>query len=197
MIIGITGTIAAGKGTVSKYLEEVYDFKHLSVRKYLVEKLIRIENNILTEEDVTRDAMVELANKLRSKHGPDFIVKELYKQATNYPNSIIESIRTVGEVLSLREIPNSILLAVDAPLELRYERAKIRKGLTDSVTFEKFAEEEKREMESDNIGKQNLNACISLADRVIINDGSLQDLKEKVSTLLNLNKEHTNKFQKL
>jgi dephospho-CoA kinase len=197
MIIGITGTIAAGKGTVSKYLEEVHKFKHLSVRKYLIEELIRIDNDILTEEDVTRDDMVELANELRSKHGPDFIVRELYKQATNYPNSIIESIRTVGEVLALREMPDFILLAIDAPLELRYERTKTRKGLTDNITFEQFVEEEGREMESDDIGKQNLSACISLADRVITNDGSQEELKKEIDKTLKLNSEYTKEFSNL
>jgi dephospho-CoA kinase len=197
MIIGITGTMASGKGTVSKYLEAEYGFKHLSVRNYLMKELIRRENSILREEEVRRDDMVELANELRSKHGPDFIVEELYKQALNYPNSVIESIRSVGEVLALREKPDFFLLATDAPLEIRYERARERNGITDSVSFEEFIGEEKREMDSEDINKQNLRECILLANEVIINDGGIQDLKEKVSIVLNLKKEYTNEFRKI
>jgi dephospho-CoA kinase len=197
MIIGITGTMASGKGTVTKYLEAEYGFKHLSVRNYLMKELIRRENSILREEDVKRDDMVELANELRSKYGPDFIVEELYKQALNYPNTVIESIRSVGEVLALREKPDFFLLATDAPLEIRYERARERNGITDSVSFEEFIGEEKREMDSEDINKQNLRECILLANEVIINDGGIQDLKEKVSIVLNLKKEYTNEFRKI
>jgi dephospho-CoA kinase len=38
-IVGITGTIAAGKGTIAKILEEEHGFVSLSVREFLREKL--------------------------------------------------------------------------------------------------------------------------------------------------------------
>jgi dephospho-CoA kinase len=138
--------------------------------------------------------MVQLANKLRSQYGSDYIVKELYKEALNYPNTIIESIRTVGEVLSLRDKPDFFLLATDAPLEVRYERSLKRNSVTDNISFEKFIEEENREMDCNDVNKQNLRKCINLADTVIENNGSIKDLEEKIDNLLKFNLKYTREF---
>ncbi len=188
MIIGITGTMASGKGTISKYLEEKYSFKHLSVRNYLVKRLKK------QKKEINRNNMVQLANKLRSQYGSDYIVKELYKEALNYPNTIIESIRTVGEVLSLRDKPDFFLLATDAPLEVRYERSLKRNSVTDNISFEKFIEEENREMDCNDVNKQNLRKCINLADTVIENNGSIKDLEEKIDNLLKFNLKYTREY---
>lgn len=39
LIIGITGTIGAGKGTVSDYLVNKKGFKHFSVREFLIKEI--------------------------------------------------------------------------------------------------------------------------------------------------------------
>ena len=96
MIIGITGTLAAGKGTVVEYLESK-GFRHFSVRAYLIEV---IEERGLP---VNRDSMVLVANELREKNSPSFIVEELYRKASEEGGDvIIESIRAEGEITALR-----------------------------------------------------------------------------------------------
>ena len=58
LIIGITGTIGAGKGTVVDYLTSRYGFKHYSVRKYLTE-LLRYQGI-----EPNRDHFTALANDM-------------------------------------------------------------------------------------------------------------------------------------
>ena len=76
IIVGITGTNGAGKGTVVERLMNKYQFKHYSVRNYL---LSTMEKNGVNNND--RNAMRDTANKLRAEHSPSYIVEQLLNQA--------------------------------------------------------------------------------------------------------------------
>ncbi|MCS6935935.1 MAG: AAA family ATPase, partial [Chitinophagales bacterium] len=109
LIIGITGTLGAGKGTIVEYLTRKHGFAHYSVRGYLVQKLRE------QGREVNRDTMVAMANELREKNSPSFIAEELLREArASGRNCVIESIRTVGEVEALRAAGDFVLFAVDA-----------------------------------------------------------------------------------
>ena len=156
IIIGITGTLGAGKGTIVEYLVTQKGFEHYSVRAYLLEE---IRKRGLPEN---RDSMYNLANELRSIHGPSYVTDQLYKMAAlSGRNCVIESIRTPGEILSLRQKSRFFLLAVDADPAIRYDRITIRQSETDRVYRETFLENESRESASDDPNKQNLKECIS------------------------------------
>jgi dephospho-CoA kinase len=177
-IIGITGTLGAGKGTVVDYLCNHYGFAHYSVRAYLSERLKQ------EGKEVNRDSMVELANRLRAESGPDFMAAELYRLASaSGSDSVIESIRTPGEVELLRGLGNFFLLAVDADQELRYSRIVSRQSETDRIDFETFKRDEAREMESTDPNKQNLKACILQADFLLHNNGSFTDLYQQIENV--------------
>ena len=178
-IIGITGTLGAGKGTIVDYLQDKHGFKHFSVRGFLTEIINQ------RKLPLNRDTMVEVANELRAKHAPSYIVEKLYEKAKeSNTDSIIESIRTVGEIQSLRKLDGFRLLAVDAHAELRYERILERNSETDRISFETFKENEGREMTSTDINKQNLGACIAQADFKLMNDGSFDNLFVQIETSL-------------
>ena len=180
IIVGITGTLGAGKGTVVNYLVENKGFRHYSVRDFIVKE---IENRGLP---VDRDHMVDVANDLRAKNSPSYIVDELYKEAVNAAHdSIIESIRTFGEIISLRDKGKFLLIAVDADPKIRFERIKMRDSETDQISFKKFKEDEEKEMNSSDPNKQNLKRCITEADFTILNDGNLKDLYAQIESILN------------
>ncbi len=177
-IIGITGTLGAGKGTLVEFLKEK-GFVHFSARDFLVEEIQR------RKMPVNRDSMTMVANDLREKNGPAYIIEKLYSQAARKnQNSVLESIRTVGEIEALRKTGDFTLLAVDADRETRYQRVVRRDSSTDQVSFEKFKFDEEREMASDDPNKQNLSACRELADFVIINDGTKEELRKKLDAIL-------------
>jgi dephospho-CoA kinase len=179
LIIGITGTLGAGKGTIVEYLVQEKGFVHFSVRGFITEEIKR------QGLPVNRDSMVTIANAMRAAHSPSYIIDQLYNQAiiTNR-NCIIESIRTPGEVESLREKGNFVLMAVDASPEIRYQRIVIRNSETDKISYQTFLENEKREMNSDDPNKQNLYRCIEQADYILKNDNSISDLVLQVSDIL-------------
>jgi dephospho-CoA kinase len=179
IIIGITGTIGAGKGTVVEYLTKEKDFVHYSAREFLTTEVKR------RGLPVDRDSFTVVANSLRHEHGPFFIASSLYQSAIESgKNAIIESLRTPGEVSFLRDKEDFFLLAVDADIELRYERIVKRNLSTDHVTLDKFKSDEAREMTSADPSSQNLRACIDMADGLVYNQGSLQELQDSTDKTL-------------
>ncbi len=179
LIIGITGTLGAGKGTVVTYLAENKGFAHYSVRAFLLKEIRRRG----MPED--RDSMVIVANELRGRYGPSYVTDRLYREAAGVgKNCIIESIRTPGEIDSLRGKGQFFLFAVDADPAIRYQRITERGSETDHISFETFICNEAREMNTSDPTKQNLRACIRQADFVFNNDGKKEDLFREVERIL-------------
>ncbi|MBQ4206222.1 MAG: AAA family ATPase, partial [Bacteroidales bacterium] len=63
-IIGITGTLGAGKGTIVEYLIEKKGYVHYSVRAFLAEEIKR------RGMEVNRDTLTMVANELRANNSP-------------------------------------------------------------------------------------------------------------------------------
>ncbi|MCF8364626.1 MAG: AAA family ATPase [Bacteroidales bacterium] len=179
IIIGITGTIGAGKGSIVDFLKEKKNFRHYSVRGFLIDEILK------RGQKVDRDSMTDVANELRAKNSPSYIVDCLYEEAVKSgQNCVIESIRTPGEVLSLRSKENFNLFAVDCDPQIRFERIKTRASETDQVDYETFISNEKREMTTDDPNKQNLQKCIEMADYVFDNSGTIGELFDQVAKVI-------------
>jgi dephospho-CoA kinase len=179
LIIGITGTLGAGKGAIVDFLSKKKGFIHFSVREFISGEIIR------RGMVVNRDSMVIVAIDLRKNNSPSYIVDCLYEKAkSGGKDSIIESIRTPGEVCSLRKKGGFYLIAIDADLKVRYERINRRQSETDHISYQTFLENELREMESTDPNAQNIGRCIELADYKLYNNGTIEQLNHAVDQVL-------------
>lgn len=172
-LIGLTGTNGSGKGEVAAYLQKKgYAYFSLSD---VIRDALRKDG----KED-TRDNLIEKGNELRKKYGPDILARMAMERVKG--KAVIDSIRNPSEIEYLRKEKEFILLAIDAPVELRYERVKQR-GRQESVsTLEEFIKKEKEEMTDSEKGQQ-LHSCMKMADIIIMNDGTLEDLHLKLEEI--------------
>jgi dephospho-CoA kinase len=179
LLIGITGTDGAGKGTVVAKLVEQWGFVHYSARALLLEKLIE------QAHEPTRANMRLIANEMRAAYGNDYLVQHyLARRAVEKPpRCIIESIRAVAEAETLKA-HGGILLAVDADQHVRYARVQGRRSETDKVSFEQFVAHESLEANDPNPHGMQKQRVIQMADYVLLNNGSIQDLEREIATLL-------------
>ncbi|HEX3099627.1 MAG TPA: AAA family ATPase [Patescibacteria group bacterium] len=180
LIIGITGTIGSGKGTVVDYLVNKYGFTHYSVRAFLSEEVAR------RGMPDTRDSMHIVGNSLRTEFGPASTANTLYERALqNGGNAVIESLRNIEEIKSLQAKPQPCLvLAVDADQKVRYDRVMLRKSSTDHVSFEKFQTDEAREMVDADPNGMNIAQCMQMADAHLNNDGDIEALHAAIDKIV-------------
>ena len=179
-IIGLTGRNASGKGTVASLLTQS-SFVYHSLSDTLREELKR------RDLEESRDNLIMIGNSLRKDGGPGILADLMISNITSLENHVVDSIRNPLEVKSLRreyDNHNFSLISIDANPEIRYERLKQRNRSCDSASWEEFQAQEKLEESSSNPNKQQLFATINKADYHIDNSGSLSDLENKISKIL-------------
>ncbi len=170
MIIGITGTNGAGKGTVVDYLVHTKGCNHFSARAFITEEIKR------QGLPIDRPHMRQVANELRQMHGPAYVIEQLLHQAqATAGTSVIESIRTIGEAELLLS-HGAQLWAVDADRKVRYERILTRMSETDHVTFEQFCTFEDREMQGTEAWDMNVFGVMQLAHHTFSNNTTREAL---------------------
>jgi dephospho-CoA kinase len=175
LLIGITGTDGAGKGTVVDYLVTHKGFVHYSARALLIEHLQA------RGEELSRTNMRLIANELRAMHGNDFLVTYyLERMAREKPErAIIESIRAVAEAETLK-VHGGLLLAVDADQEIRYARVQARRSETDRVSFAQFVAHEALEANDPDPHGMQKPRVMAMADSTLMNDGTIAVLQERI-----------------
>jgi len=178
MILGIAGTIGAGKGTVVEYLKSK-GFAHYSSSAVLAQ--------ILTErgELPIRANLSNLANELNRTHeGGVLAISHNIAQAAGHEHYILESLHRVSEAEYIKKL-GGVILGIDADVRVRYDRASARKeGLKDEVTFEQFLSDSEREDEGKTGSGPNIKAVITMADYTIANNGTLEELYDQIEAFL-------------
>jgi len=176
MIVGLTGKNASGKGEAADYLKEK-GFSYFSLSDELREEAK--ERGVET----TRESMIRLGNQLREEFGANYLAGKINEKIDGVGEVVVDSIRNLEEIKELRKNKSFILVGVDAPVEERFERAVKRGRAGDAETLEEFKELEQRENLKNKTGQQ-LDECLKVADKLIVNDGSLEELHKKIDQLI-------------
>ncbi len=175
MLIGLTGRNASGKSTlvawfVSKGMlsESCSD----SIRAHLREQGVA----------ESRSALIEGGRELRRMGGAGILAEMLLERLAG-ADAVIDSIRTPGEVEALRSREDFVLIEVRAGMEARWKRAQERARSGDALDRETFFAQEQSEAVAKDEAGQALDATADLADMILVNDGSIDELNADLEEL--------------
>jgi dCMP deaminase len=177
MVIGLTGTNGAGKTVVCEYLK-MLGFAYHSLSDEIREELAR------AGRPANRENLIEAGNELRRQYGPAVLAERVRARLGAGQHHVVDSVRNPSEVEALRRVPDFHLVHVDAPIEVRYARARERGDARVPASLAEFREQEEREMHSDDPTTQQLLACYRLADERLVNGGSLETLHARIDELV-------------
>jgi dephospho-CoA kinase len=176
IIFGLVGDLAAGKGTVAKYLKDKYN-----VNTYRFSTMLRdILHRIHIKE--TRESMQKLSTFIRENFGQDVMSEVISKDVENDANNlvIVDGIRRPSDIVYLKNNPGFNLVYITANPKIRWERlVKRNENKGDSEkTFEQFLADEKAEAEMliKQVGAE--------SDYTINNDGDVDELHKNIEKIL-------------
>jgi dephospho-CoA kinase len=171
LVVGLTGSIGAGKSAIADHLCKKYGAKQLRFSQILMDILDRL----YLEKD--RKNLQTLGIALRKAYGDDVIANAFEQDLRKCKGDIVivDGIRYMSEVEMMRKFDNNILFYAEAPEKLRYERTVKRgeKG-EGTISFEEFLAAEKRGTE------KNLPEIKKAADIVLQNSGTVDELFKRV-----------------
>jgi dephospho-CoA kinase len=171
-LIGLTGTNGAGKGEAAAYFG-TKGYACFSLSDVIREELER------RGEPPSRDNLIRTGNELREKFGADVLARRTIAKIGGGEKAVIDSVRNLSEVAYLRRQSGFVLLAIDAPVEARFARAAARGRDESAADLEAFRKKEDLERRG-GTGAQQLEACLAAADRLIVNDGTLEEFRRKL-----------------
>ncbi len=180
IVIGLVGPIASGKGTVIDFLKEK-GFKAYSTSDVLKDEVSA------RGLKVTRANCNKVSNELRGTLGADILARRTAEviERDNPEYAVIDAIRNPSEIEFLKQKFGVKIIGVVADQRKRFELFMERGTYTDEIqTWEQFKELDDREMAQVGEHKQQIQACLELSDVVIENNGTVEELRQKVDEFI-------------
>lgn len=179
-VVGLVGPIASGKGTVCQFFSQ---------KGYIPYSLSdRIREEITTQGlKITRETLNAISNKLRQKLGSDILAKRTAEiiERQNPKFVVIDSIRNPAEVNFLKQRFGAKIIGVVANQKKRFEFFMKRGANTSGIaSWEEFRELDDKELSQTGDFKQQVNVCLELADIVIDNNGTIEQLRTQVEKIM-------------
>ncbi|HZT74128.1 MAG TPA: deaminase [Terriglobales bacterium] len=175
MVLGLTGANGSGKTTLADHLK-AKGFTYLSLSDELRAELERLGL------PATRENLIAKGNELRRQFGTAVLAERTMARMHPDRNYVVDSIRHPAEIEALRRLPRFRLLHIEAPIAVRYERARARGGARVPKSFAEFEELERRERGGAGPDAQNLDAAAAMADATLANDGALGEFLARAET---------------
>jgi dephospho-CoA kinase len=173
-VIGVVGYPASGKGEFSRIAAGE------GIPVVVMGDVIR-RKAIEAGLGSTDDALGEMAIRLRREQGMDAVALATIPavEALDAPLVVIDGIRGDAEVHRFRErFPGFILVGIVSSFEKRLSRLSAR-GRSDDLS--RAGDLEKRDRREEGFG---LERALAEADRVVENNGSLEDFERRTCALL-------------
>lgn len=172
--VGVTGFNASGKGEVTQYLK-TKGFTAISLSDIL---RLEAKNQNLQP---TRENLTQLGQKLRQQLHPGFLAEKALFHIDSSRKYVIDSIRHPYEIKILKQhLKPFLLIGMDAPVSLRFERSQSRGRQENASNLDEFIAREQKEMKN-NLNAQQLHHCMEMCDYLIINDGTVDELHDKIN----------------
>ncbi len=179
MIIGLTGSMGAGKGEVVKILERM-GFEYITLSQMVREEARR---RGIPEE---REKLMEVGNAMRKKHGPGVLAKLALQKIQAHPHDkwVIDGIRNPAEIEELKKDEKAHIWGLQADQDLLIARILKRARPSDPKTREEVLRRIEREWgKGEPPDGQQMERCMRHTDVLIENEGTLQELDKKVMAL--------------
>jgi len=174
-IIGLTGEMGSGKGTVAHYLVDRYGFMTFRMSDMLRDIMDRLHIPQQRENISKTSAMI------RETFGQDIMSRVIAEDArTATTNVVIDGIRRIEDISHLRDLNDFLLVYIEVDERTRYERLVARnenKGDA-TKTFEEFQAEQRIEADS------RIKELRSVANVVMNNNGELAKLYSEVDEII-------------
>jgi dephospho-CoA kinase len=177
IILGLSGEIASGKGTVAKYICDKYDgaSHRFSTMLRDVAKRMYLEEN--------RENLQKISTIFRQNFFDDILSSVIAKDVENDPHQIIaiDGVRRLADIAYLQKLPGFKLVYINADVEKRFERITKRGENSDDngKTLEEFKKDHEREAE------MQIKDLKDKADFVVDNNGTFEELYKQVDEIIN------------
>jgi dephospho-CoA kinase len=182
-LIGLSGRKTSGKDGAALRLEANHGYMHVSTSDMVRDEARRILGSV--EDGV----LSRVANEYRLQFGADvFCVNAINKfdrHSTDYRGLVVSGIRSHGEAARILQ-EGGLLVFIDAPIEVRFERYISRARHGDSImTIDDFiAYEQQEELGKAGSHSQNTERVKSLAHIVINNSGTIDELNAQIDDIV-------------
>jgi len=127
--------------------------------------------------ELTDRQLGRIADELRRQEGMDIWARR--SLPSNPDDVVIDGIRNIEEVEFFRgQLDSFVLVAVHASPETRYQRLRERGRSDDAASLDELKQRDEREL------GWGIGGVVAMADVVVVNEGSLEELREKIAGLL-------------
>lgn len=179
LILGLTGEMVSGKGTVAKYVGNKY-----KSRAYKFSTILRdVLDRIYVEQ--SRPNIQKISSLLRENFSQDVLAKSIALDVEKDEGDIVvvDGIRRSPDIEYLKNLPSFKMIYVEADIEKKYERLLKRNENTDdsSKTLEDFRKDHEAEAELQ------IKSLKDSSDYIVDNNGSIEDLYAQVDKIISEN----------
>jgi dephospho-CoA kinase len=174
VVVGVAGMPGAGKGAFRRVIQRMgYPVVIMGdeVRSEVKRRKLK----------PTPENLGNVMLQLREAEGPATIAKRCITKLQNTKEKmvVVDGIRSVHEVEEFKKhFPNFALIALHTSPKTRYQRLSRRRRSDDPKSWKTFIQRDLREL---SVG---LGAVIATADYMIVNEGTLAQLRKKIQQVM-------------